>query len=173
MTPELSAVLERAFGLLAEGAANRRMPLHTPALATVGRDGRPRIRTVVLRGVDAEARTVRFHTDSRSDKISELADDPRYALLGYDADAKVQIRVEGLSPEVTPGRTGVASLVLSRREDVLVVPRRAVQRYSSRRYVNVLVNGVRVERDVEVGLESQTESEIVAGLAEGDEVVLR
>jgi macrolide-specific efflux system membrane fusion protein len=85
----------------------------------------------------------------------------------------VQIRVEGLPPDVSPGRAGMVTLVLARREDVLVVPKRAVQRYASRRYVNVLVNGVRVERDVEVGLESQTESEIVAGLAEGDKIVLR
>jgi hypothetical protein len=85
----------------------------------------------------------------------------------------VQIRVDGLPADVPAGRAAVVTLIRQRREDVLVVPKRAVQRYGNRRYVHVLVNGVRVERDVEVGLESQTETEIVAGLAEGDEIVLR
>ncbi|MFW5684405.1 MAG: efflux transporter periplasmic adaptor subunit, partial [Spirochaetota bacterium] len=66
-----------------------------------------------------------------------------------------------------------AYLVLAEREDVLVLPKRAVQRYATRRYVHVLVNGVRVERDVEIGLETATEVEIVRGLEEGEEVVLR
>ncbi|MCK4515550.1 MAG: hypothetical protein KAU31_09850 [Spirochaetaceae bacterium] len=85
----------------------------------------------------------------------------------------VQIIVPLLPREIGAGQMGVATLILARREDVLLLPRRAVQRYATRRYVNVLVNGVRVERDVEVGLETATQIEIIAGLAEGDEVVLR
>lgn len=85
----------------------------------------------------------------------------------------VHVAVSGLPAEVRPGTTGVALLVLARRENVLVLPNRAVQMYGTRRYVHVLVNGVRVERDVEVGLETATDVEIVAGLAEGEEVVVR
>lgn len=85
----------------------------------------------------------------------------------------VQIVVPGLPEDVHAGTTGRAELVLARRENVLVLPKRAVQRYSTRRYVNILVNGVRVERDVEVGLETATEVEIIDGLEEGEEVILR
>lgn len=85
----------------------------------------------------------------------------------------VQIIVPLLPREIGAGEMGVATLILARREDVLLLPRRAVQRYATRHYVNVLVNGVRVERDIEVGLETATKVEIIAGLAEGDEVVLR
>ncbi len=95
MSPELAAIAERAFALLAAGAASRHEPFHTPTLASTGLDGRPRLRTVVLRHVDMVLRTLRFHTDRRSDKAAELAADPRFALHGYDAPAKVQIRVEG------------------------------------------------------------------------------
>ena len=75
--------------------------------------------------------------------------------------------------EARIGGTATAHLVLAERENVLVLPKRAVQRYATRRYVHVLVNGVRVERDIEIGLETATEVEIVRGLEEGEEVVLR
>ena len=41
-----------ALRLLARGAADRRAAFHTPTLSTVGLDGRPRARTVVMRGLD-------------------------------------------------------------------------------------------------------------------------
>jgi pyridoxamine 5'-phosphate oxidase len=92
---DLAATLAIAWQMLARGVVDRRSPLHTPMIATTGLDGRPRLRAVVLRGVDAISRTLRFHTDARSDKIAELAADPRIALTGYDAAARVQIRGEG------------------------------------------------------------------------------
>jgi macrolide-specific efflux system membrane fusion protein len=86
----------------------------------------------------------------------------------------VQIRVDApLTEGIRLGSTGTAELILAERENVLVLPKRAVQRYATRRYVHVLVNGVRVERDIEIGLETATEVEIVRGLEEGEEVVLR
>ncbi|MDL9948656.1 pyridoxamine 5'-phosphate oxidase family protein [Gordonia sp. ABSL11-1] len=48
------------------------------ALATVGRDGYPRVRHVLLSEVDATA--VYFHTDSRSSKVAELSGHPRAAI---------------------------------------------------------------------------------------------
>ncbi|TVQ22395.1 MAG: hypothetical protein EA382_12105 [Spirochaetaceae bacterium] len=85
----------------------------------------------------------------------------------------VHIAVPGIAGDVRLGQTGTARMVLARREDVLVVPARAVQRFSTRRFVNVLADGVRVERDVEVGLETPTDVEIVGGLEEGEQIVLR
>jgi pyridoxamine 5'-phosphate oxidase len=81
--------------LLARAVADRRAPMHTPSVATLGLDGRPRARVVVLRAFDAAARILRFHTDRRSEKFHELTTDPRIAILFYDAALKVQIRLEG------------------------------------------------------------------------------
>ena len=85
----------------------------------------------------------------------------------------VQIRIDVPIPDIRIGTNATAGLILAEREDVLVLPKRAVQRYATRRYVHVLVGGVRVERDVEIGLETATEVEVVRGLEEGEEVVLR
>mgnify|MGYP002778535556 FL=1 len=91
----LEALLATAFATLARGVTERRHPFHTPTLATVGRDGAPRARTLVLREFDAEARLVRLHADARSDKVAELLAEPRCALHAYDPGAGTQIRLEG------------------------------------------------------------------------------
>lgn len=92
---DLGETLAEAFRLLARGVADRRHPFHTPTLATIGADGAPRARTLVLRGFEAEARTLRLHTDTRSGKHAELEAEPRCALHAYDAGAQIQLRLTG------------------------------------------------------------------------------
>ena len=91
----LDAAYEHAWSLLMRGGVDRRSPFHTPTVATIGIDGRPRLRTVVLRHASATTQLLRFHTDIRSDKVQELGRDARVALHFYDATAKIQVRVEG------------------------------------------------------------------------------
>ena len=92
---DLDMVRAEAFRLLSRGVADRRSPFHTPVIATIGTDGLPQARTVVLRGFDPEARVLRFHTDRRTGKVSELRRVPAASLLFYDARAKIQVRVAG------------------------------------------------------------------------------
>lgn len=92
---DLDLTLAEAFALWSRGVKDRRSAFHTPTLATIGRDGRPRARIVVLRAFAPSQRLLRVHTDARSDKADEIAAEARVALLGYDAAAKIQIRLEG------------------------------------------------------------------------------
>jgi pyridoxamine 5'-phosphate oxidase len=92
---DLDATFAEAWRLLADGAAQGRSGFHLPALATLGADGAPRLRTVVLRAADDADGTLRFHCDRRSDKAAEIRARPACALAAYDDAAKVQIRVEG------------------------------------------------------------------------------
>jgi pyridoxamine 5'-phosphate oxidase len=92
---DLDEMLAHAWRHVAGGVKDRRSPFHTPSVGTIGRDGRPRLRTVVLRGVEPATARLRFHTDARAGKVAELAADPRIALHVYDAPGKLQIRIEG------------------------------------------------------------------------------
>jgi len=94
---DLAKIRTAAFALLARGVADRRSPIHTPTLASIGLDGTPRARTLVLRGFEATTRTIRLHSDRRSGKFAELTQDPRCALHGYDPAAQVQLRLEGIA----------------------------------------------------------------------------
>ena len=68
-----------------------------PTLVTVAEDGTPRARVLALRAVDREKRRFVFHTDARSDKIAEVAREPRVALLFFDRDDAVQARFDGVA----------------------------------------------------------------------------
>jgi len=94
---DLDASLSHAWRLLTRGVQDRRSGFHTPAITTIGLDGAPSARTVVLRHVNETARSIRFHTDMRAPKIEELKRDPRIAALFYDFKSKLQLRVNGLA----------------------------------------------------------------------------
>jgi len=85
----------------------------------------------------------------------------------------VRIEVEDLPEDVKLGENAQVSLILDRREDVIVVPRNLVRNYMGRKYVLVLEDGLKVERDVEVGLETATEAEIMKGLEEGELLIVK
>lgn len=99
--------LDRAFAavwrMLGEGVSDRRRAFHTPALVSLGLDGWPKARTVVLRSVDRETATLRCHTDLRSPKVAELRDNPKVAVLAYDAGQKLQVRLQGIAGIDTNG----------------------------------------------------------------------
>jgi multidrug efflux pump subunit AcrA (membrane-fusion protein) len=64
-------------------------------------------------------------------------------------------------------------LIVAERKNVLWLPRNVVKTYLQRRYVDVLDNNVKVEKDVQVGLETATQTEILSGLEEGEKVIVR
>lgn len=65
----------------------------TPVLATVAIDGSPNARTVVLRGADPARQMLRFYTDRRSPKVTELMAASGAVLVFWSALLKWQLRV--------------------------------------------------------------------------------
>jgi pyridoxamine 5'-phosphate oxidase len=89
----LDEVRADAFRQLAQGAAQRRSPFRMLALATVNGQGRPSIRTVVLRSFDPAGRILTMHSDVRAAKIEEIRAEPHVMLQGWDARRQVQVRI--------------------------------------------------------------------------------
>jgi pyridoxamine 5'-phosphate oxidase len=69
------------------------------ALATVGGDGLPNVRMVLLKGVDASGFV--FYTNQHSQKGRELSANPLAALDFYWKSLQRQVRVQGRVEEVT------------------------------------------------------------------------
>lgn len=89
---ELDTIKTELWGWLAAAADDREDPFRTPVVATVGADGLPRARTVVLREVEPAEWTLDFYTDLRSPKHGELLKSGAVAWLFYDAARDLQIR---------------------------------------------------------------------------------
>ena len=72
-----------------------------------------------------------------------------------------------------PASVGNVHVVLDVVEDVLYIPPRAIHRASDRIFVYVLnEQGIRVLRDVELGMRGNAAYEIISGLSEGELVIL-
>lgn len=94
----LAQIYSRIWDCLTRAAADappQPSSFSTVQAATVGPDGSPRVRTVLLRGVNEPDGRLALYTDRRSPKIAELGRDPRIALVGVDAMHNMQIRVTG------------------------------------------------------------------------------
>ena len=92
------------FTLFREWLADaRRTEINDPTamtLATIGLDGAPDARIVLLKGQDE--RGFVFYTNYESRKGEELSADPRATLVFHWKSLQRQIRIEGLVERVTP-----------------------------------------------------------------------
>lgn len=116
--------------------------------------------------------TVEFQ---KEELIGEVIANP--SSLFNDPDERLRkaaiVRIAGELPEkMTLGSDARIVYVQDKREDVIILPRKQINLMSGRRYVNVLEDGIRVEKDVEIGLMTDTEAEIIKGLEEGDLVIV-
>ena len=92
---DLSLTLAEIQRVIEDGAVNRHAASHNPVVANIDADGRPSQRVMILRECNWSGAKLRFHTDLRSDKITQLADRHDASVLIYDKDAKLQIRLSG------------------------------------------------------------------------------
>ena len=88
---------------------------------------------------------------------------------------EVTISPDGQWPiEVKPGMTADIVIKADSRENVLIIPEEAVQKYNGKVTVQVFKNGEIEEREIEIGLEgSNYDVEVVSGLKEGEEIVIK
>ena len=71
-----------------------------------------------------------------------------------------------------PLMTAAIDLVVERKEDVIVVPNRALLRDAQGKYVEILEDGAIVRVDVTTGISNDVHTEILTGLETGAEVVV-
>jgi hypothetical protein len=86
---------DNAWSCLGRAVVDRKHAFRTPVIATVGPDGAPRARVVVLRGADPVRGELVLHTDARSPKVEHLTRDGRLAWCFYDPRSQVQILASG------------------------------------------------------------------------------
>ncbi len=83
------------------------------------------------------------------------------------------VRLTDSDPEVRIGMNASLSIVVARRQNVLLVPNRAIRTTGRQRTVTVYYQGQMITMPVTVGLAGDTYSEIVSdGLREGDLLVI-
>jgi RND family efflux transporter MFP subunit len=89
-------------------------------------------------------------------------------VVSYDTTITLENPVAGLRD----GMSATAEVIIERRDDVLVIPNRAIWGTLANPKAVVLVDGQQEEREITLGLTDGINTEVLSGLEEGEEVVL-
>lgn len=81
------------------------------------------------------------------------------------------IKLDSSSADILPNMAATANIILETKTDVLMIPIGATTTQNGQDYVKTLKDGKEVEVSVELGLFSDTETEVVSGLTEGETVI--
>lgn len=116
--------------------------------------------------------TVNISGDKYPAKISYT---PKEAAAdGLEDKNVLYAEFEGDAPSfVYLGAVADIRKVTAKSENTVVIPRNLVKTDGGRTYVQLYNNGEKTERDVVTGISNVAETEIISGLEEGDEVIMR
>ena len=89
-------------------------------------------------------------------------------VVSYDTT----ITLENPVAELRDGMSATAEVIIERRDDVLLIPNRAIQGTLEKPMILVLVDEQIEEREITLGLTDGINTEVLSGLEEGEEVVL-
>lgn len=148
-------------------------------------------RSTLIRLVDPEALQVEYSGDKsasfdlgqevfvtfdKKEYKGTVVMTPSSAPYEKQGEGKSAVRIEITDPlpeEELLGKSVSVELILQKREDVILVPRNVVTMYSGESYVQVLEDGIKKERVIETGIKNAAYIEVINGLSEGEEVIIK
>lgn len=84
----------------------------------------------------------------------------------------VVIQLDTQAEDILPNMSATTNIILDTKDNVLLIPSSAIQQSQGQSVVRVLKNKQIETVNVETGLSSDTQTEIISGLSEGDEVII-
>jgi len=129
----------------------------------VGRIAEGQPVTITLDALSSETLT------GRIDRVAQTA-----AVNTGVVTYKVTISLDPTTAALRAGMTANADIVIERRDGVLLAPNRFIRidRQTGETFVDRLVSGQLQSVEIQIGLRDEFSSEVLAGLAEGDLIVL-
>lgn len=111
--------------------------------------------------------------DYTGEVFATSTDFPEDADVTYEKD-RVYVAFTGEVPSDAVGNIADAVLVLDSRENVIAIAKKFIKSVGDKTVVYVLNdNNEKEAREVETGLETGSEVEIVSGLSEGEKIIVR
>jgi HlyD family secretion protein len=86
---------------------------------------------------------------------------------GVVADKSTKLVVEWSRPGADIGMLARVQIVVQQRQDVLIVPTAAIRTVGKRRFIEYMDGTVKRSRNVEIGISTEQDTEIVSGVEEG------
>jgi len=109
-------------------------------------------------------------TVTQTPSSAPQTDDPQ---LRDRYNKSIYMELDEIPEDAKMGDTMDVKIITKKKEETLVIPSQALRTFMSRNYVQIL-DGERIsEADVEIGIKNPTEVEILAGIQEGQQLILR
>ncbi|UFT99661.1 efflux RND transporter periplasmic adaptor subunit [Radiobacillus kanasensis] len=89
----------------------------------------------------------------------------------YERSLLIDLEKEPEAVEI--GSTAEMEIVMEQKKDTLVIPINGLRTTGGRNYVQVMVDETKREKDIEIGIMSDTEVEVLKGLEAGEKVILK
>ena len=123
---------------------------------------------------------VEIVTDAMGDKtfkgiVEKIAPIANRVSTGQSTETVVGVTIKVLESHefLKPGFTVKTRIISNKKENTLLVPYDALQtEKNGTKYLFVVKDGIAVKRDVQIGIESDFNIEVIANLEEGEELVL-
>lgn len=115
-------------------------------------------------GIDGVKGIVRKIHPQAFSKLSDLGLEQKRITVEIEMDA----RIEGLRP----GYDLEVKIVVNRQENVVLIPEKAIFEKEQKQYVFVNDNNIAVLREIETGLESSRQVEVISGLEAGEILIV-
>jgi RND family efflux transporter MFP subunit len=108
------------------------------------------------------------YKEELADSHDEISEDE----IDYQTDT-IYIRFTGDAPADAVGQLADTILVQDRVEDCIAISNNLIKTVDGESIVYVLKNGEKTAVPVEIGLQTGSQSEILSGIEEGDELIIR
>lgn len=122
--------------------------------------------TALSEGQSAEIVFDSFIDATISGNISSISFSPKEDEVG--TVYQLEISLQELRPDFRLGMTGDVSFITATKENVIVIPLSFVTSKEGKQIVKVKKDSTRIEREVVLGLENDTEVEVLSGLSIGE-----
>jgi len=90
-------------------------------------------------------------------------------IVSYKVTLNLQYPV---NPELMDGMTATAEIIIDRKDNVLLIPERAVKDKDKEPWVEVVQNGIVQPRKVTLGMTDGRNIEVISGLMEGENIIV-
>lgn len=88
-------------------------------------------------------------------------------------ESSLIISIDTPPDNLTIGGSAEIEVVIAKKEDTLIIPKNGLRTSFGRNYVQILQDNSKREIDIETGIVTSTEVEILKGLNEGEQVILK
>lgn len=98
--------------------------------------------------------------------------DPAEKLIDGVVYYEVNIIFDTFSQGIKPGMTADVTIEADKKENVLTVPRGALEKINGANVIMILERGKAKERKIEIGLEGDEYVEVISGVSQGEQVII-